>query len=93
MAITTTNEKLALISYQFIWNTPIPISADGLGVGDKFHLVAQYPWGSIVVTIPELIAFSSTVLTLLGLDSTAMTILEKDSTVCTLLALESLRDG
>lgn len=43
MAIDTTNEKLALITFHQIWNTPAPISADGLGQGDKQQLIAEYP--------------------------------------------------
>ena len=43
MAIDTNNEKFALISYQQPFNTPIPISADGLGQDDKQHLIWQYP--------------------------------------------------
>ena len=54
MAVTTINEKLALISFQQPWNTPIPISADGLGSDDKKHLIAQYPgstWSVVAVTV------------------------------------------
>ena len=43
MAISTTNEKFALITYQQMWNTPLPISADGLDQADNQHLIAQYP--------------------------------------------------
>lgn len=48
MAIDTNNEKLALITYLQPWNTPVPISSDGLGQDDKQHLLACYPgilWG------------------------------------------------
>ena len=43
MAIDTNNEKLALITLLQPWNTPIPISADGIGQDDKQHLLACYP--------------------------------------------------
>ena len=43
MAIDTANEKLALITYQQMWNTPVPISSDGIGQDDRQHLLAQYP--------------------------------------------------
>lgn len=43
MSIDTVNEKLALISYQQPFNTPIPISSDGLGQDDKQHLIWQFP--------------------------------------------------
>jgi len=43
MAIDTDNKKLALITLLQPWNTPVPISADGLGQGDKQHLLAGYP--------------------------------------------------
>jgi len=43
MAIDTNNEKFALISYQQPFNTPLPISADGLGQADNQHLIWQYP--------------------------------------------------
>ena len=43
MAIDTNNEKLALISLLQPWNTPVPISADGIGQDDKQHLLAGYP--------------------------------------------------
>ena len=49
MAIDTVNEKLALITLLQPWNTPIPISADGLGQDDKQHLLWEYPgllWGA-----------------------------------------------
>ena len=54
MAVSTINEKLALISYQQPWNTPIPISADGIGSDDKKHLIWQYPgstWSAPIVTV------------------------------------------
>ena len=53
MAVATINEKLALISYQQPWNTPIPISADGLGSDDKKHLIAQYPGSTWGVAAPS----------------------------------------
>ena len=43
MAIDTNNEKLALITFLQPWNTPVPISADGIGQDDKQHLLAGYP--------------------------------------------------
>ena len=43
MSIDTNNEKLALITLLQPWNTPVPISADGLGQDDKQHLLAGYP--------------------------------------------------
>ena len=43
MAIDTNNKKFALITYQQPFNTPVPISADGLGQDDKQHLIWQYP--------------------------------------------------
>lgn len=43
MAITTDNEKFALISYHQNWNTPIPISSDIGNAGDKQHLIWEYP--------------------------------------------------
>ena len=52
MAITTDNEKFALISYHQPWNTPIPISDDIGNDGDKQHLIWEYPgisWGAEVV--------------------------------------------
>ena len=53
MAITTDNEKFALISYHQNWNTPIPISSDIGNSGDKQHLIWEYPgitWGGVVET-------------------------------------------
>lgn len=50
MAIDSTNEKFALITLLQPWNTPIPISADGLGQDDKQHLIWGYPgilWATI----------------------------------------------
>ena len=41
--IDTINEKLALISLLKSWDTPIPISTDGLGQDDKQHLIWTYP--------------------------------------------------
>lgn len=52
MAIDTTNEKLALVTIYQPWNTPLPISADGLGQADKQHLIWDYPgllWGVAAV--------------------------------------------
>ena len=43
MAIDTNNEKFALITYQQPFNTPLPVSADGLGQADNQHLIWQYP--------------------------------------------------
>lgn len=43
MAVDTNNEKLALITYHQPWNTPIPISADGLDQADNQHLIWEYP--------------------------------------------------
>ena len=43
MSIDTNNEKLALITLLQPWNTPIPISSDGIGQDDKQHLLAGYP--------------------------------------------------
>lgn len=51
MAIDSTNEKFALITLLQPWNTPIPISADGLGQDDKQHLIWGYPgimWASVL---------------------------------------------
>ena len=50
MSIDTDNKKFALITYQQMWNTPLPISADGLGQADNQHLMAQYP--GILWTVP-----------------------------------------
>lgn len=50
MAVTTINEKLALITYLQPWNTPLPISSDGLDQADNQHLIWEYPgvlWSSI----------------------------------------------
>jgi hypothetical protein len=50
MAIDTTNEKFALMSWLQPYNTPIPISADGLDQADKQHLLWEYPgllWSAI----------------------------------------------
>ena len=49
MAVDTDNEKYALITYHMMWNTPLPISSDGLGQDDKQHLIAEFPgvlWGA-----------------------------------------------
>ncbi len=51
MAITTDNEKLALISYHQNWNLTLPISSDIGNDGDKQHLIWEYPgvsWGAEV---------------------------------------------
>jgi len=45
-----TENRFSLISYQQPWNVPIPISTDGLGQGDKQHLLWGYAginWTSI----------------------------------------------
>lgn len=54
MAVDTTNEKLALITYHQPWNTPIPISDDGLDQADNQHLLWEYP--GILWTEEEVIA-------------------------------------
>ena len=43
MAIDTTNEKLALIRFQQVWQPPLPISSDGIGQDDKQSLLWGYP--------------------------------------------------
>lgn len=51
MAIDTTNEKFALIDMGDIWTDALPISSDGLGDGDKQHLLWEYPgilWSGVV---------------------------------------------
>ena len=51
MAIDTLNKKLGLISFQQPHNTPIPVSSDGIGSGDKKHLIWDYPgitWATII---------------------------------------------
>ena len=56
MAIDTTNEKLALITYHQAWNTPLPISADGLDQADNQHLLWEYPgllWEEIELAVGE----------------------------------------
>jgi hypothetical protein len=42
MAIDNDNKKLSLITYQQMWNTPLPISSDGIDNNDKLHMLAQY---------------------------------------------------
>lgn len=54
MAVSTFNEKLALITYNQPWNTPIPVPStyDTLNRGDKQHLLWGYPginWGSVAL--------------------------------------------
>ena len=52
MAIDTDNKKLALITLLQPWNTPIPISVDGIGQDDKQHLIWGYPgilWATVGV--------------------------------------------
>ncbi len=52
MAITTDNEKLALISYHQNWNLTLPISDDIGNDGNKQHLIWEYPgisWGEAAV--------------------------------------------
>lgn len=43
MAIDSDNEKLALITFHQAWNTPVPISSDGLDQADLQHLLWEYP--------------------------------------------------
>lgn len=53
MAVDTVNEKLALLAYMQPWQSPAPISADGLGQDDKQQLLWEYPgilWGVAPVT-------------------------------------------
>ena len=53
MAITTDNDKLALIEYGDIFQPGIPISADGLDQADDQQLLWGYPgvlWTEPVVT-------------------------------------------
>ena len=60
MAITTDNEKFALISYHQNWNTPIPVSSDIGNDGDKQHLIWEYPgiaWGVEVAGGPSITIF------------------------------------
>ena len=48
MAVDTTNEKLALMSWTQPWQWPMPISADGLDQADNQQLLWGYPgvlWG------------------------------------------------
>ena len=56
MAIDTNNEKFALITYHQPWNTPLPISTDGLGQADNQHLLWEYPgvlWSEAEASISE----------------------------------------
>jgi len=56
MAIDTINEKFALITQYQPWNTPIPISADGLDQADNQHLIWDYPgllWVTGIIVKPS----------------------------------------
>ena len=62
MAISTINDKLALISLLKPWEVPLPISSDGLDQADKQHLIWGYPgilWSELVV-IDAVIAYAFT---------------------------------
>jgi hypothetical protein len=53
MAVDTTNEKLALMSWMQPWQMPLPISVDGLDQADNQQLLWGYPgilWGTVVVS-------------------------------------------
>jgi len=52
MAIDTTNERYAAITYQQLWNTPIPIPSGTVTDGDKQQLLAEYP-GIIWELVPQ----------------------------------------
>ena len=56
MAVATINEKLALISYHQAWNTPLPISADGLDQADNQHLLWEYPGVLFTSAVPVNVA-------------------------------------
>lgn len=56
MAVSTINDKLALISYHQPFNTPIPISADGLGQADNQHLIWEYPGVLFTSAVPANVA-------------------------------------
>jgi hypothetical protein len=56
MAIDTHNEKLALISLLQPWNTPIPISADGIDQADRQHFLWGYP-GILWAAAPTAVAY------------------------------------
>jgi hypothetical protein len=43
MAVTTHNEKLALIHYQQVFQPTPPKSSDGIGQDDKQQLIWGYP--------------------------------------------------
>ena len=63
MAIDTNNEKLALISLLQPFNTPVPISSDGLDQADKQHLLWGYP-GILWSAGAAIRAFGAAVLTI-----------------------------
>ena len=53
MSIDTVNEKFALITIYQPYNTPIPISADGLDQADNQQLIWDYPgllWADLTPT-------------------------------------------
>ena len=52
MAIDTTNEKLALMTWMQPWQLPLPISSDGLGQADKQQLVWGYSGILWETTVP-----------------------------------------
>jgi len=55
MAINTINEKFALITQYQPWNTPVPISVDGLDQADNQHLIWDYPgllWTTLAAPKP-----------------------------------------
>ena len=87
MAIDTINKKLALITFLQPWNTPIPISDDGLDQADLQHLLAGYPgilWeaAAAVVFLTAVLSISRTgsALAVSATDS-ALTIAQTDTVV------------
>lgn len=54
MAIDTTNEKYALLSWLNIFMFEVPISSDGLGQADNQQLLWGYPgilWSAVVARL------------------------------------------
>ncbi len=42
MAIDTNNKKFSLITWQQLWNMPLPSTGSAFTQGDKQHLIAEY---------------------------------------------------
>ena len=49
MAITTVNEKLALME-EMPWDAMLPISPSTLGTDDSLQLIGEFPFGSVAPT-------------------------------------------